>query len=659
MSAPASQSGDGAGPARPAAIIRLRPSVSFAPLDSGVLFKDWDRSFTITGNRALYTLFERLLPHLERGVARGALLGALPENVRGVVGLLLDRLEEHEMCFALDSEREAPADAEAFPQAMAYLESVAPDPYAAFARIRAARVAAVGHGQALFAAVRALVAMGVGRLDCWTAPPSAEASVDARAEDDRLRDCLRAQALVAGEVRPIDMIDALAGADVDLIIHLQDGMARDAVDAISARPLLQGVLGADMGLAGPLRVDRGPGLADALARFHGTLGPAPAGQAQRPAPVLAGLLGNAVAFEAFKHLAGLPTPAAQGRAVMVTREPLAVSHHLILPVPAARSAAGESLDADTLASALADMRRVEEPPAQQALVDALRELADESFGVLALPHPGDLPQMPIFTCRAKAHPTGAGAVGDAIGFADDPTEAYLRAGARGLGLLAEAGAAHELPTLTLDGTAGTTMARAAMSLAVGHSYETWLEEGLHGCLLRCLGDAVDARLPVTVRRVVNPDGPGRLTGSIALRWKTLTLRFGQEIVVMHGVLPAVPGVHLAAVIANGVTAGLGAGGTQAVALDHALREAVARAALAESGVALPARPALVAPDTAADAPAEAAAGEEDIWSAQGSLAGTLDALARLGVAVLVHPWCGVPALHRQGFLIGWVGLHVG
>mgnify|MGYP006216121763 CR=1 FL=1 len=51
------------------------------------------------------------------------------------------------------------------------------------------------------------------------------------------------------------------------------------------------------------------------------------------APVLAALLGNAAAFEVFKHLAGLATPAADGKAVVAqdSRAPAAQGK----PVPEA------------------------------------------------------------------------------------------------------------------------------------------------------------------------------------------------------------------------------------------------------------------------------------------------------------------------------------
>ena len=610
--------------------LRLRPSVSFAPLDDGILFKDWERSFTITGNRSLYALFERLLPHLERGFERGALLGALPETARGVVAMLLDRLEEHGMCAIAPGA--PPEGAEAFPQALAYLEAVAPDPYGAFARIRAARVAVVGSGTAPFAAVRALAGMGVGRIDCWSAPGDAPA----------LEACLRAHAGVAGEVRPlVDDHAAAAGAGADLVIHLPDRAVRESLARVAAAtdgPLLQGVVGEDLGLAGPLRAGAGPGLTDALARLRRPFA-IDAGDDRPAPPVLAALLGNAAAFEAFKHLAGLPTPAADGRVVLVTREPLAVSHHPVVGL-------GAAPDAASLRGALAELRGAGAPPERQVLVDRLRDLADEELGIIALPHPGELPQVPLFTCRATAR--GAGA--DAFGYGDDPTEAYLHAGAEALRRFAETGAAGELPVLALDGDAGSaapaTLARAAMSLAVGDGYEAWLRDGVHACLLRRLIDPAAAGPAVTVQRVGHAD----LAGGAALRWKTLAVRFARDLAAVHGAVPALPGVHLAAVVADGVTAGLGAGATREAAVDAALREAVARAELAEVGIALPGHPPLAARELAAG---ELAAGPEPA----GSIADTISALTRQGFAVLVHPFCGAPALRRLGFLVGWIGLH--
>lgn len=623
----------------PGSRLRLRPSVSFAPLDDGILFKDWERSFTITGNRSLYALFERLLPHLERGFERGALLGALPEAARPVVGMLLDRLQENGMCVIAPGE--LPPGADAFPQALAYLEAVAPDPYRAFARIRAARVAVLGAGVAQLAAVRALAGMGLGLVDCWSTAADAPA----------LADCLRAHPGVAGEVRVLDDDrEAAAGADVDLVIHLPDrggDAALERVAAATARPLLQGVIGEGCGLAGPLRAGDGPGLADTRARLRR---PFPAVDGRPVSPVLAALLGNAVAFEAFKHLAGLPAPAADGRAVMVTREPLAVSHHPVVglgPMERVAGAPGAAPDATSLWHALAELAELTVLPERQVLVDRLRDLADEELGIIALPHPGELPQVPISTCRATAR----GVEGEVLGYGDDPTEAYLQAGAAALRRFAEAGAGPALavlPVLPRDGggpPAPQSLPRSAMALAIGNTYEAWLRDGIHACIARRLLDPAAGGPPIAVRRVDHAE----LTGGPALRWKTLALRFARDVSAFHGAASGLPGVHVAAVIADGVTAGLGAGTTRVAAIDAALREAVVRTQLAEVGIALPAHPPLAAPELAA----ESAAGD----GPAGTIADVIDGLAVHGLAVLAHPFGGAPSLRRRGFLLGWIGLH--
>jgi hypothetical protein len=534
----------------PARFVRLRPSVHYAPLDDGILFKCWDRSFTVEGHGALYGLFERLLPILDGGVEHAALLAAVPEHARAVVALLLDRLEEHGMCLAAPRRGPSAREAAAFAQTIAYLEGVAADPEAAFARVRAARVAVEGGGVAGQAAIRALASLGVGNL----------AGADP--------ETLRAHPLVC-ETSP---------GDVDLTLRLHErapGAPRGAAGA-----LLEGVLADDVALLGPLRHGDGPGLADAVARWKQPLA------FGRPAPVLAALLGNVAAYEVFRVVAGLPAQTADGKVAAITREPLRIGHHPVValePRPLLEPGRGAS----------------SAPGADEVVAD-VRALADEQTGIIAPPHPEDLPQLPLFTCRS----------GEAIGFGDDPTEAYLRAGFAAL-------------------RAALVPPRAGLELAVAPTHDAWLEEGVLACLLpRLLRHGV-------AREVAFAD----VVGPTALLWKTLRLRFAQNPRVVHVASPAWPGVHLVAVLDGGETAGAGVGLNPAAAAHDALREAVARAQLAEVGVALPARPRIEAPP-GGDAP----------WDLEGSLAG----LRRAGVAVETQAWHGP----RRALVIGWVGVHV-
>ncbi|MEA2151303.1 MAG: hypothetical protein QOD69_3133, partial [Solirubrobacteraceae bacterium] len=146
--------------------LRLRPAVHWAVLPDGLFLSNWDTSFTLGGHRSLPVLFERLVPALEQGVERNALLDAVPENARRATAYLLEELLARDML--LDAAALAPPPepdvAAAHAQALAFLESVAKDPYAAFAAVRAAQLTVEGEEEAVRAAARALIGLGVGTV---------------------------------------------------------------------------------------------------------------------------------------------------------------------------------------------------------------------------------------------------------------------------------------------------------------------------------------------------------------------------------------------------------------------------------------------------------------------------------------------------------------
>ncbi|HLL06065.1 MAG TPA: hypothetical protein VK539_36170 [Myxococcaceae bacterium] len=607
-------------------VYRLRPSVHFAPLEAGVFFKSWSRSFSFKGHASLYPLFERLLPHLEKGVRVGDLLGAVPENVRRVISTLLEQLASHEMLLDMEGLSRPPPgpEAEAFASAISYLESVAADPYAAFARLRQARVLVGGAGPGLFACVRSLAAMGIGHLTCATD------------EAEPLAALLKQHSLLTSELIPAEALTARASqAPWSLVVHLPreaDVQAVARLEAGTASPLLQALVGESLGVLGPVGHREGHGLGAALTRMG-----APLGRVGEASPILATYLGNLAAFEAFKRMAGVPSATQQKQCGLVQRESLVSSFHAVEPL-----AAPAETDAQSLRLALKSFQRSVDAVDRKALIGDLQPLTDEFFGLVGAPHPGNLPQMPLFVCASTPRAGGQPVLGFARS-ADEASEHALLAAFR---QLAEAGAAEVVPVLELRTEESLRLARQPwLSMASGFSYAEWLESGLRASLLRHIARESDLKLEVRATTVEL----GQLASSAGPTWKTLSLRLGRRVSVHQLSLPAIPGFHAIAVLEGERTLGLAAALNFEQALERALQEAIVRVQLEASTPQLPERASLrQRVEQAATSPVNMAAG---------SLEEVLAALERAGLSVLVHPWLGEPGIIGRGLLLGWVGIH--
>ncbi|MFL5350625.1 MAG: hypothetical protein ACJ8AT_38120, partial [Hyalangium sp.] len=337
---------------QPTRIYRLRPSVHFAPLEQGVFFKSWSRSFSFKGHASLYPLFERLLPHLEKGVRAGDLLAAVPENVRRVISTLLEQLAGHDMLLDVEALSQPPPsalEAEQLGSTLSYLESVAADPHAAFSRLRRARVLVGGGGPALFACVRALAGIGVGHLACAVGEPEPVASQ------------LKLHPLTAHELLPSEQLVDRARGAWDMVLSLPQSVELESVARLeeeTTAPLLQVALGESLGVLGPLGHREGCGLWATLARLRVSLG-----EARKASPVMSAFLGNLAAFEAFKQLVGVPSATQQRQCAVVRQESLVSRFHPVEPV-----SAPAELEAAALRRALESFQQLREPLDRKALV---------------------------------------------------------------------------------------------------------------------------------------------------------------------------------------------------------------------------------------------------------------------------------------------------
>lgn len=148
--------------------VKLRPDAHLAPVSRGLYCSQAGRSFVLAGPRALYDAVDARLRELSAGTDLDHLVAQSGgESSRPVWQHVLGTLVERGVLLDLDSVTEPPPPsdvADCYRDVLAWLESTDPDPYAAFARLRAATVSVVGEGPAVGSLRRSLLRYGVGQV---------------------------------------------------------------------------------------------------------------------------------------------------------------------------------------------------------------------------------------------------------------------------------------------------------------------------------------------------------------------------------------------------------------------------------------------------------------------------------------------------------------
>ncbi|MGW0614128.1 hypothetical protein [Streptomyces sp. NPDC002788] len=272
--------------------MRARPHLHCAPVPGGVYFSGARAQFVLKGWDQLFKVADVCVPLLERGTTEDELVAALgTERARPVVRRLTNGLRDHGMLLdedALSGPRPSGEDRERYAGSLAYLESVCAEPYAVFARVRAARVALFGTPDATGPAARGLARAGVGQV--LTADPADPGVHDTLDAVDAVLWCGTDEALRAG------------GLLVPGTARLPDGV-----------PVLPVLLDDLVLQAGPVLPDAGrhPLLSTLRARVLGWARGEDLGPAARPvADAMIGALAGQLIFDA---LAGID----QGDAVHV------------------------------------------------------------------------------------------------------------------------------------------------------------------------------------------------------------------------------------------------------------------------------------------------------------------------------------------------------
>ncbi|MEV8512070.1 hypothetical protein [Dactylosporangium sp. NPDC051484] len=329
-------------------MIKVRPYLHHAPVPDGVYFGSARGQLVLSGPPILAGVADKIVPLLETGATEDDLVAAVGYEksrrvVRHIVGSLRDRglLVDFAKHTAPEPD---PAERSAFDSSVTHLEAYSDDPYAAFARFRAATVAVTGPAAAAEPARRGLRRAGVGTV---------------RAGDDHI------------------------GADVVILI---DG---DPATVPAGVPVVPVVRDDRVLLVGPVVSDVDSAAAWAALRDRVSARAADAPPVARPvADALAGALAARLAFDL---VTGLLEP---GTAQVVHGEQLTAE-----PVRAGAPVA--------VAEFTLDDAPVEAEPDHAAVVDALAALRDRWTGRFAAgPSELDLPQVPV-SQRELAHRVGA------------------------------------------------------------------------------------------------------------------------------------------------------------------------------------------------------------------------------------------------------------
>ncbi|MEU0893019.1 hypothetical protein [Streptomyces massasporeus] len=157
-----------------AAPLRARPGLHYAPVPGGVYFSGTRGQFVLRGSELLYAVADGCVPLLRAGTTEDALVAEFgTERARPAVRHLLGKLRENGLLLdpAALTEPEPPAALAALhADTLARLTARLDDPYAAFARLRRARVRLHGPTTATAPALRGLRRAGVADVTATSVP---------------------------------------------------------------------------------------------------------------------------------------------------------------------------------------------------------------------------------------------------------------------------------------------------------------------------------------------------------------------------------------------------------------------------------------------------------------------------------------------------------
>ncbi|MFF1355438.1 hypothetical protein [Streptomyces sp. NPDC058297] len=260
--------------------LRARPDLHFAPVPGGVYLSGTRGQVVLRGSDVLHAVAEGCVPLLENGATEDELVAELgTERSRPAVRHLVGKLRDAGLLLdpgAFTVPEPSPEERAPHAESVARLEARLDDPYAAFARLRAARVLVAGPSQATGPAARGLRRAGVGEVTVVEAPGSydngsydngyegADAVLEMRTAADGTRLELPSAAhhltvLLGDTVHVVGPVLA-GGPEGAEAFHERALSWADESEGPVPRPVADAVAGA---LAGQLLIDTLTGTADA------------------------------------------------------------------------------------------------------------------------------------------------------------------------------------------------------------------------------------------------------------------------------------------------------------------------------------------------------------------------------------------------------------
>ncbi|WP_435735395.1 TOMM precursor leader peptide-binding protein [Cellulosimicrobium sp. PMB13] len=337
---------------------RIRRDVIFTKTADGVLFHNTTTGFRLTAPTG-YRLATLLVPYLDGTNRVADLCDSLPEAQRAMIGELIQTL--YERGFARDTplagpEVIDPVDAERFAAQIAYIDHYADDAPGRFARFRSTTVAVLGDDAVAIASAKGLVRNGAPRV----LVTSGEVAVATKAE------AVDGAVVVELDAAPGEVTWAdLSGADVVLVAG-GDTAARQTYSLVAAGVpegtlLIPAWTYGERAVVGPAMRQDGRGCwvcavlrltsthdaAAAAPVWSGIALPGRAPRAARPlGRPLASMVGNLLAYEAFRIVTGALPGETEGSVIVQNIESLdAIAEPLLVhPRCPFCSAAPDALD---------------------------------------------------------------------------------------------------------------------------------------------------------------------------------------------------------------------------------------------------------------------------------------------------------------------------
>lgn len=385
---------------------KLRRDAIFLEIPEGIYFRSGTGSFNVKGG-TIYRVFSQLLPYLDGGEALQSYLDGLDIQARTTATKLINALLHRKVLLHHDPEEDVALTANELAQfrgQIEFIEHVADRPKWRFHSFRTSRVCLSGSGVAAKEAALALLRNGQQELHVANFSPSDF--------EELVKACVALEKSgLHASVREVELSEGAELGAYDLIIAVESGKDLRRIDSIHRAVIQDGgrllpayVLG-DQSIVGPLvegsdagcwmcvmmRWSSNAGVAEAESFWRGMATGVWPGLSLHLGFPLGGMLGNTVAFEAFKYLV-MTESAETKRAVLVQNlETLETERCRVLPHPLC-PVCGTYLSRMPSATIEKDAAA---PLSHQEILAAWNSVANDGFGLIRGFEDEELTQLPL------------------------------------------------------------------------------------------------------------------------------------------------------------------------------------------------------------------------------------------------------------------------